>query len=116
MSRIVTSGEPGRAHELLPRSWYFYYGRARLYRRLYACAKVLAVIAGALGIVYLNRNRPETSPMRQIPGAAQRMQLFSSCDAARAAGRAPLRREEPGYSPHLDRDGDGIACEPWRRR
>ena len=52
--------------KLLPRSWYFYYGRARLYRRLYACAKVLAVIAGALGIVYLNR--PETSPMRQIPG------------------------------------------------
>ena len=99
--------------KLLPRSWYFYYGRARLYRRLYACAKVLAVIAGALGIVYLNR--PETSPMRPIP-AAQRMQLFSSCDAARAAGRAPLRREEPGYSPHLDRDGDGIACEPWRRR
>ena len=31
-------------------------GRLRLYRRLYACAKVLALIAaGALGIVYLNR-------------------------------------------------------------
>jgi len=23
---------------------------------------------------------------------------------------------EPGYGPHLDRDGDGIGCEPWRGR
>lgn len=33
---------------------------------------------------------------------------FSSCDAARAA---PLHRGFPGYSPALDRDGDGVACE-----
>lgn len=35
---------------------------------------------------------------------------FASCDDARAAGRAPLFRGEPGYSPHLDPDGDGLAC------
>jgi Excalibur calcium-binding domain len=99
--------------KLLPRSWYFYYGRARLYRRLYACAKVLALIAGVTAIVYWNR--PEMSPLRPIP-APQRMESFSNCGAARAAGRAPLHRGEPGYSPQLDRDGDGIACEPWRRR
>ncbi|WP_430435662.1 excalibur calcium-binding domain-containing protein [Methyloversatilis sp.] len=23
---------------------------------------------------------------------------------------------EPGYGPHLDRDGDGIGCEPYRGR
>jgi hypothetical protein len=40
---------------------------------------------------------------------------FSSCAAARAAGRAPLYRGSPGYGPHLDRDNDGIACEPWFR-
>jgi micrococcal nuclease len=41
---------------------------------------------------------------------------FRNCAAARAAGAAPLRRGEPGYGPHLDRDGDGIACEPMPRR
>ncbi|MFC4376889.1 excalibur calcium-binding domain-containing protein [Nocardia halotolerans] len=35
---------------------------------------------------------------------------FSSCEEAMAAGRAPLFRGEPGYSPHLDPDGDGLAC------
>lgn len=40
---------------------------------------------------------------------------FANCSEARAAGRAPLRRGEPGYAPHLDRDNDGIACEPPRR-
>ena len=41
---------------------------------------------------------------------------FRSCAAARAAGAAPLLRGEPGYGPHLDRDSDGIACEPNRGR
>jgi Excalibur calcium-binding domain len=98
--------------KLLPRNWYFYYGRVRLYRRLVCLCKVLALIAGGMGIVYLNR--PETI-QRQIP-APQPMESFASCDASRAAGRAPLRQGEPGYSPRLDRDGDGIACEPWRHR
>ncbi|RDI45290.1 excalibur calcium-binding domain-containing protein [Nocardia mexicana] len=35
---------------------------------------------------------------------------FKNCDDARAAGRAPLFRGEPGYSPHLDPDGTGMAC------
>ncbi|WP_433599174.1 excalibur calcium-binding domain-containing protein [Nocardia sp. CA-135953] len=35
---------------------------------------------------------------------------FANCDDARAAGRAPLFRGEPGYGPHLDPDGDGFAC------
>jgi len=35
---------------------------------------------------------------------------YASCDAARAAGKAPLHRGDPGYSKALDRDGDGTAC------
>ncbi|SMF49655.1 Excalibur calcium-binding domain-containing protein [Streptomyces sp. Amel2xC10] len=38
---------------------------------------------------------------------------YENCDEARAAGVAPLHRGEPGYGPHLDRDGDGVACEPY---
>jgi hypothetical protein len=36
---------------------------------------------------------------------------YKNCDAARAAGAAPVRRGEPGYASHLDRNGDGVGCE-----
>ena len=36
---------------------------------------------------------------------------YDSCDAARAAGAAPVRVGDPGYGTHLDGDGDGTACE-----
>lgn len=36
---------------------------------------------------------------------------FRNCAAARAAGAAPVRAGDPGYGRHLDRDGDGVACE-----
>lgn len=36
---------------------------------------------------------------------------FRNCDAARAAGAAPVRRGDPGYGRHLDRDNDGVGCE-----
>jgi hypothetical protein len=55
--------------KVLPR----YSSRVRFYRRLYACAKVLALIAGATGIVYWNR--PEMSPLRPIP-APQHIESF----------------------------------------
>jgi hypothetical protein len=41
---------------------------------------------------------------------------FRNCAAARAAGAAPVMRGDPGYGAHLDRDGDGIGCEPYRGR
>ena len=46
------------------------------------------------------------------PGS--RGSLFANCDAVRAAGRAPLLRGDPAYAanPRLDRDRDGVACEP----
>jgi hypothetical protein len=47
--------------------------------------------------------------------AAQVTRPFANCAEARAAGAAPVRRGEPGYGPHLDRDNDGIGCEPYRR-
>ena len=41
---------------------------------------------------------------------------YRNCAQARAAGAAPVYAGEPGYGPHLDRDGDGIGCEPYRGR
>lgn len=36
---------------------------------------------------------------------------YPNCAAARGAGAAPIYRGQPGYGTHLDRDGDGKACE-----
>ena len=39
---------------------------------------------------------------------------YSGCNAARAAGAAPIYRGQPGYREEMDGDDDGIACEPFR--
>lgn len=36
---------------------------------------------------------------------------FENCDQVRAAGKAPLRFDQPGYRVGLDADRDGFACE-----
>jgi hypothetical protein len=41
---------------------------------------------------------------------------YRNCTQARAAGAAPIYAGQPGYAAHLDRDGDGVACEPYRAR
>lgn len=46
---------------------------------------------------------------------SQPSRAYSDCDAARAAGAAPLRVGDPGYGRHLDADRDGVACEPHLR-
>lgn len=47
----------------------------------------------------------------QDDGAGSASVYYSNCSEVRAAGAAPIRRGEPGYGSHLDRDGDGIACD-----
>ncbi|KAB1147341.1 excalibur calcium-binding domain-containing protein [Streptomyces luteolifulvus] len=47
---------------------------------------------------------PEPRPSEASP-------YYENCAEARAAGAAPIYEGEPGYAPHLDRDGDGVACE-----
>ena len=47
------------------------------------------------------------APSQPVPAELN----FRSCKEARAAGYSHMRRGEPGYSPHLDGDGDGIACD-----
>jgi hypothetical protein len=42
---------------------------------------------------------------------AQSGVTYENCAAVRAAGADPIRLGDPGYSAHLDRDGDGVACE-----
>lgn len=51
---------------------------------------------------------PADAPPAQNPAPPL---TFQTCDDARAAGYHNMHRGAPGYSEHLDRDGDGIACE-----
>ena len=61
------------------------------------------------------RQRQVASPNRTAP--TKPLPMFKNCKEAKAAGATPIRAGEPGYGPHLDKDGDGVACEPssWRR-
>ncbi|MDG5481551.1 excalibur calcium-binding domain-containing protein [Mycolicibacterium gadium] len=36
---------------------------------------------------------------------------YKNCTAARDAGVTPILQGQDGYAEHLDRDGDGVACE-----
>ena len=36
---------------------------------------------------------------------------FKNCKEARSIGYKNIKKGEPGYARHLDRDRDGIACE-----
>ncbi|MGW0732292.1 excalibur calcium-binding domain-containing protein [Streptomyces sp. NPDC002851] len=56
------------------------------------------------------REVPESEPR---PQPSEVSPYYENCDAAEAAGVTPLYKGDPGYGPHLDRDGDGVACEPY---
>lgn len=55
--------------------------------------------------------KEETRPAKQKSSSSSSSTFFENCTAAREAGAAPVRSGDPGYGSHLDRDGDGIACE-----
>ena len=58
--------------------------------------------------------KPAPTVKKPAPKAPSKV-YYKNCAAVRAAGKAPLYRGQPGYARHLDRDGDGIACE-WSGR
>ena len=63
------------------------------------------------GGYHCHRAPAQASPPARQSFAGEATASYRNCAAARAAGAAPIRRGEPGYGPHLDRDGDGVACE-----
>ena len=60
---------------------------------------------------------PPRTPAQSAPAKLLRGNLsggsayYANCSAARDAGAAPVRRGDPGYGSHLDRDNDGVGCE-----
>lgn len=37
--------------------------------------------------------------------------FYADCEEVKAAGKAPLSTDDPGYRIGLDRDRDGVACD-----
>ncbi|WP_406861156.1 excalibur calcium-binding domain-containing protein [Streptomyces sp. HUAS MG47] len=68
-------------------------------------------VEGGTAVVRITVAAPTPTPT-PTPTKAPRV-YYRNCDAARAAGVAPLYRGDEGYASHLDRDGDGTACEPY---
>jgi hypothetical protein len=54
--------------------------------------------------------KPKTTEPTAPPSADSAV-TYQNCAEVRAAGKAPLHRCDPGYSPALDKNGDGIACD-----
>ena len=54
---------------------------------------------------------PRSSLYGPAPASAASGTRYANCSEARAAGAAPVRRGQPGYGSHLDRDNDGVGCE-----
>jgi len=52
-------------------------------------------------------------PPPPVTGTRDGPIYYENCAEARRQGKAPLIRPFPGYEyPRLDRDGDGVACQP----
>jgi len=87
-------------------------GPARLAVAIGAAALLMSTAIDAVDA------RRSKSRARRSPAISSRMVraigsvgAFRSCAEARAAGAAPVRAGDRGYSRRLDRDGDGVGCE-----
>lgn len=85
------------------------------------CAAIGGVAIGAASLTLEEQGRADlTTSVRTVAvttGLArarppQAGDHWGGCNDARAAGTAPIYRDEPGYRDDMDGDGDGIACEP----
>ena len=52
--------------------------------------------------------QPQPQPKPEVKPDPKR---FANCKEANDAGYYDITRDSPYYGKHLDRDGDGIACE-----
>jgi hypothetical protein len=89
--------------------------KTQMARQLGTCLGLVAIRDATHAPTRVDQNISD--PGSPTPSAAAQPRppsgdvYYENCDAARAAGAAPVRRGDPGYGAHLDRDGDGVACE-----
>jgi len=81
---------------------------------IFAALILFAIVYPAFSATPRQRHTERPRPHRGHARAASVVAAgdsYRSCADARAAGAAPIRRGQPGYSRKLDRDNDGVACE-----
>ena len=76
---------------------------------------VLLGTAGVSSLLGIGGSKAEpkstpTSTTVQKPADPASPVTYANCGEVKAAGKAPIRKGDPGFGSHLDRDGDGIAC------
>ena len=74
----------------------------------------LIAVASGFGIAFAAHAWESAQKRQAILDALPPGYTYWSCDEVRAAGVAPLRSYERGFSERLDGDGDGVGCEPYR--
>jgi len=81
-----------------------------LFGRAWPLAAVRAELPASFALPLPAATAPNPPAIAPRP---ERGVFYRNCAEARAAGAAPIYAGQPGYRPGLDRDGDGVACEPW---
>ena len=59
----------------------------------------------------MQRQAPPNLTVMQAGKAPEAQVYYPTCAAAGTVRATPIRQGEPGYGRHLDRNGDGVACE-----
>jgi hypothetical protein len=73
----------------------------------------LAVVGIAAIAAYILYTRVWRSNLWLSEQVRVQAAYITDCASARRMGIGPLYKGFPGYRSSLDRDGDGIACEPY---
>jgi hypothetical protein len=87
-------------------------GSARFQLGLALAVFLAVVIGGLFGPGLLAKIRV-SGGMGLTTHQSTRFVYYRNCAAAHAAGAFTIPRGAPGYRAALDRDDDGLACEPY---
>jgi hypothetical protein len=87
--------------------------RAAIARLLATCPGQRLPTAGAIALGGGPERVVSSTPSQAAtaPAPVAGSVYYENCTAVREAGADPLHVGDPGYDRHLDRDGDGVACE-----
>ena len=91
--------------------------------------RVIAVCAGLISMPAPQGRPPTEQPIPSVqypaasatrlvpvPATSANVRPPRNCAEARAWGLQNIPRGSPYYAPWLDRDNDGLGCEPWHGR
>jgi hypothetical protein len=82
------------------------------YRPLIFLGFGAALVLAAPALKSWTSSAPEPLP-RLDAGRSSYSSAPRNCTEARAMGLENIPRSSPYYAPWLDRDNDGLGCEPW---